>query len=383
MPYTPTVWVNNSAPALNAANLNKIENELESQAVAVGVPYTKTVWSTSGPPLTHSSALNNIESGVRAVALALGLGYSPTIWDIGWTPPRNASNFNKIENQLQANRAEIESGSLTATHIGDFNDGVEVNGGPVKDDSDGGQWGSQYKIVNPVPRNEPLYRLSDGVTIPALVGRQYVAEFLVPEGGTHDDGSARNEVGISNTTQTELMPQYGEIWWHGWAVYLDPQTFLYEGASGQTTVLNQWKGTPAAPYITISNADQDRFHLRRNYLSSLNLCTLGGSETWVQLAGHWLRFVMRVYWHENDGEVEFWYKKGAGALVKQTLTGGVDKWIGTTMQSGDTGTRWRLGQYTDSPPWAESNHKLWSGGMVSYRGDDPGAYNLVVPPEPA
>jgi hypothetical protein len=108
MAYTPTVWVNDSAPALSAANLNKLTNELESQAALIGLGHDLPNWiNGSNPSLSNGQVLNEIERVLYEVATELGLSYTRTVWGDGWTPARNATNLNKIEQQAEANRDEI------------------------------------------------------------------------------------------------------------------------------------------------------------------------------------------------------------------------------------------------------------------------------------
>ena len=71
MAYTKTVWVNNQAPAINADNLNKIENGIAANAAdiatkASGYPYTITLtaagWSnnTQNAAIAKATATNSI-----------------------------------------------------------------------------------------------------------------------------------------------------------------------------------------------------------------------------------------------------------------------------------------------------------------------------------
>ena len=79
MAYTKTVWVNNQAPAINADNLNKIENGIAANDVAAtknaadivttkasGYPYTITLtaagWSnnTQNAAIARATATNSI-----------------------------------------------------------------------------------------------------------------------------------------------------------------------------------------------------------------------------------------------------------------------------------------------------------------------------------
>jgi len=107
--YTPTVWVNDQAPALSAANLNKLTNELEAQAAQLSISHTLPNWADGAvPALTEATPLNEMERVVLAVATALGLPYTKTVWEIGWVPARNAARFNKLEVQVVANRVALD-----------------------------------------------------------------------------------------------------------------------------------------------------------------------------------------------------------------------------------------------------------------------------------
>jgi hypothetical protein len=108
VPYTPTAWANNVPPPLSAANLNKLTNELASQAAAKGISHSLPTWADGvAPALTDAAPLNEIERVTQAVAASLSLSYSPTVWSSGWEPSRNATRFNRLEAQAQANRAAI------------------------------------------------------------------------------------------------------------------------------------------------------------------------------------------------------------------------------------------------------------------------------------
>lgn len=112
MPYSPTTWQNNQAPALNATNLNKLKNELASQAAAVSPPISHTLpnWANGvAPALSDATPLNEMERVLEAVANELALSYTPTAWGIGWTPARNATNLNKMEQQAAVNRSTLDT----------------------------------------------------------------------------------------------------------------------------------------------------------------------------------------------------------------------------------------------------------------------------------
>lgn len=101
MAYTPTVWVNDQAPALSAANLNKLTDEIKAQAAEHSIAHSLPTWvDGSAPALTDPAPLNEIESVVGDISAALGLSYTPTVWESGWTPARNAARLNKLEDQV-------------------------------------------------------------------------------------------------------------------------------------------------------------------------------------------------------------------------------------------------------------------------------------------
>lgn len=108
--YVPTVWVNGTSPALSATNLNKLTDELETQAADLSIAHSLPTWvNDTTPALTDATPLNEMERVCLAVAQARGLTYNRTTWQAGWTPGRNAYNFNKLEVQAQANRASIDA----------------------------------------------------------------------------------------------------------------------------------------------------------------------------------------------------------------------------------------------------------------------------------
>lgn len=111
MPYSVTTWVNDTNPALSATNLNKLTNELVSQAAAKSISHTLPTWvDGSAPALTDGAPLNEMERVADLVAAALALSYTPTSWGAGWTPPRNATRLNHLEAAAAANRAAIDAG---------------------------------------------------------------------------------------------------------------------------------------------------------------------------------------------------------------------------------------------------------------------------------
>ena len=109
-PYSPTVWINSNPPPLSAANLNKLTDELESQAAAKSISHSLPTWADGvAPALTDAAPLNEMERVAAAVATAIGSSYTPTTWSSGWTPSRNAARFNKLEQQAFANRVAIDA----------------------------------------------------------------------------------------------------------------------------------------------------------------------------------------------------------------------------------------------------------------------------------
>lgn len=110
--YTPTTWVNDSAPALSAANLNKLTNEIESQAAALSISHSLPNWIDNNPPaLTDAAPLNEMERVTELIAIDQSLSYTKTVWSAGWTPARNAANFNKLEQAAEDARTAIDAGN--------------------------------------------------------------------------------------------------------------------------------------------------------------------------------------------------------------------------------------------------------------------------------
>lgn len=108
--YTPTVWINNQAPAMTAANLNKLTDELESQAAAQAVSHTLPNWTDgAAPAITDAAPWNEIERVIQSVAQSLSLTYTRDTWETGWTPARNAARLNRMEQQLVVNRNAIDA----------------------------------------------------------------------------------------------------------------------------------------------------------------------------------------------------------------------------------------------------------------------------------
>lgn len=114
MAYSATSWVNLTTPALNATNLNKLTDELKSQALAVSPTITNTLptWAntpSTTTPVSSGALWNELERVTQLVAQALSLTYTKTTWSDNWTPARNATNLNKLEQQAVANRAAIDA----------------------------------------------------------------------------------------------------------------------------------------------------------------------------------------------------------------------------------------------------------------------------------
>ncbi len=108
--YVPTVWVNNVPPPLSAANLNKLTDELESQALARSISHSLPTWTDgASPAITDAAPLNEMERVIQAVATVLGLPYTPTVWQQGWAPARNATRLYNMENQARLNRVAIDT----------------------------------------------------------------------------------------------------------------------------------------------------------------------------------------------------------------------------------------------------------------------------------
>jgi beta-glucanase (GH16 family) len=109
--YSPTAWVNGMAPALSAANLNKLVTEIQSQLTAKSLTSALPTWvDGTTPALTDASPLNQMEAATALIASSLGLSYIPTQWQAGWIPGRNAVNLNRLEQAAVVARNTIDSG---------------------------------------------------------------------------------------------------------------------------------------------------------------------------------------------------------------------------------------------------------------------------------
>lgn len=103
MAYTPTAWINNQAPALSAANLNKLTDQIETLAAAGSVPHSLPAWANGvSPALTDAAPWNEIERVVGVLSSQAGFSFSPVTWQGGWTPARNAARLNRLELQVEA-----------------------------------------------------------------------------------------------------------------------------------------------------------------------------------------------------------------------------------------------------------------------------------------
>lgn len=110
--YVPNSWVNDSTPALNATNLNKISDELKLQANAVQpiIVNSLPTWANGvAPAVSEAAPLNEMERVCQLVAQAMSLSYTPTAWGTGWTPARNATRLNHLDTQVQANRTALDA----------------------------------------------------------------------------------------------------------------------------------------------------------------------------------------------------------------------------------------------------------------------------------
>jgi hypothetical protein len=112
MPYTPTNWKNapDTSTPMSATNLNKLTDELESQAAVFAIPHTLPTWANGvAPAITDPNPLNEMERVTAAVAQQLGLSYGQTVWESGWNPARNATRLNKLETAAMLARSAIEN----------------------------------------------------------------------------------------------------------------------------------------------------------------------------------------------------------------------------------------------------------------------------------
>lgn len=231
MPYSPTVYVNGTTPAINATDLNKLNTELKSQALAVSptVPNTLPSTWTNGvaPAVSDQVPLNEMERVAAAVATSLGLSYTPTSWSAGWVPPRNAINLNHLENQAQANRAAIEAPVGTVyDQWSDLHsvfapgDVVWVNHWGPPNAPNAQQSVSQAPVV---PWGPPVNGAgSFEVTTPYGTGWRFLchSSMLVTSQGKKsqniDDSILRNSLAVNKTMTTHVMFPSG-VTNTGWA----------------------------------------------------------------------------------------------------------------------------------------------------------------------
>lgn len=85
MAYEPTVWVNDSAPALNAANLNKLEQAVADASELDGEAVGAAELDFGGDVLTVKASIQKaIQDANQATALAAGLeeALPPIIQDL-------------------------------------------------------------------------------------------------------------------------------------------------------------------------------------------------------------------------------------------------------------------------------------------------------------
>lgn len=213
MAYTPTLWINNQAPALSATNLNKLTDEIESQAATQSIGHSLPTWANgSAPALTDGAPLNEMERVVEEISLSLGLDYTPTSWSSGWIPARNATRFNALEQQVAACAAVLDN---TAGIIwqADGSTGtdpayiIEQEWSAISDDSAGGS----AEITAPWSHPDIYLTASTGDVLPGK--RSYFVH--VPAGeGRHELKMAHP---IRSGFDSRLFHE-GEETWISWAV---------------------------------------------------------------------------------------------------------------------------------------------------------------------
>ena len=231
MPYTATTYVNGQSPAISAANLNKLTDELESQAAAVSISHSLPTWANGVAPAVSSAApLNEMERVLQVVATALGLSYTKTTWAEGWSPPRNATNLNKMEQQAAANRAEIDSQATgTISYIHDY---TAARGQTTPTDF-GWDWGMQY--TGNVPTSN-FSIISNGITTGLPSGRMT----LQANGGTQSiEGLRKYTLGVGSKFFYGMMVKFPVGWVEpnssGWGAAV--AQFGYQGCTESTTGL--------------------------------------------------------------------------------------------------------------------------------------------------
>ena len=122
MAYSKTVWANGQAPALDAAHLNKIENELEALGQRKG---STTYTATIGTTWTEDS---NTGVKTQSVAIAGVTAQSTAMVDHVYTGSGTSDDyaaFVEAENQyltcITNGYAETYDGGIKFTIFGDAN----------------------------------------------------------------------------------------------------------------------------------------------------------------------------------------------------------------------------------------------------------------------
>lgn len=221
--YVPTNWVNNVAPALSAANLNKLTDELKSQALAQSISHALPTWVNDAPPaLSDAIPMNELERVTYQVALSLGLTFSGTNWEDGWVPARNATRLNLLEQGAAANRTAIDTvvppggGNLIQTYT---NSTPTMNGIHCPSSLSGG-------FIQP-PRDFTVSDGIGGVTAVSTIHGPGFKFVVTPASVASWDASLKDHLCMHPSTNPLGFTERWE-WYH----YLPSQTLPNEWRSG-------------------------------------------------------------------------------------------------------------------------------------------------------
>lgn len=95
MPYTPTTWVNDDLPAIDAVNLNKIEGAINSlyDAIEIADPFPQYPLATD----VATDFANHISSGDHDTRYLRKNTSSPVLVTLGASPNQNINNTASIQ----------------------------------------------------------------------------------------------------------------------------------------------------------------------------------------------------------------------------------------------------------------------------------------------
>lgn len=337
--YARNTWVNDTTPALNATNLNRLTNELKLQAVDKNIPHTLPTWADGGAPaITDASPLNEMERVVQAITTSLGLtAYVPTTWGTGWTPARNATRLNRMEAQAVITRNAIDAAGPPPTGVlrDTFTD-FYTQWGYSASDHNGQIFQNRWNTTN-------LQTLSSTQTPWSSIGGPAISEFtdglgrpgfrFICNTQTQDDsGNKKVEIYESNGAGGSVNP-YGEAMIRG-VGFTDEISFTVrfpsagnpsgfpgpnEGVFDRRNVFWQHSMDPSElNYFGISRLGfTNRFFLSIGRHISTNSENFGFTMPWEVLLDTYYDFRYIIKWSSTSGTFQWWVKRPTDSVAVQ------------------------------------------------------------------